>query len=103
MTSELRTLIDLVDVLGLEFDCPKCRATVLQPLHGAFDRKKLFSCPVCGEPWYLTERSTDAPDIVARFISTFKSLSDHKDIFAKIRLCIAKKLPSSVSDTSKAS
>jgi hypothetical protein len=103
MTSEHRTLIDLADVLGIEFQCHKCDATVLQPLHGDSSRKKLYSCPVCGEPWYLTQRSTDAPDVVAVFIDTFKSLTDHKDIFAKTRLCVSRKLPASVSDKSGAS
>lgn len=103
MTSELRTLIDLADVLGLEFECAQCGGTVLQPLHGNSHRKKLYHCPVCGAPWYPTERSTDAADVVAAFIDTFKSLAIHKDVLAKTRLCVSRKLPSSASDTSGAS
>jgi hypothetical protein len=103
MTSELRTLIDLTDVLGLEFECSHCHGTVLQPLHGDSSRKKLYHCPICGDPWYPTERSTDAADTVAAFIVTFKNLAKHKDILAKMRLCISKTLPASASDKSKAS
>jgi hypothetical protein len=88
MTSELRTLVEFKDVLGIEFDCPDCHAKVLHPLGGDSPVKKIHHCPVCGRNWYLTERHTDAPDTVAAFIETFKSLANHKDIFAKLRLYI---------------
>lgn len=89
MTSELRTLIELRDVIGLEFDCPKCHAKVLQPLHTNETRQTIHQCPSCGANWYLTERKTDAPDQISSFMETLESIAAHKDLYAKIRFCVA--------------
>jgi peptide subunit release factor 1 (eRF1) len=91
MTSELRTLVELQDIRGLELECPKCHAKFLYPLHNSPSRKKVCNCPGCGAPWFVTEHSSDAPDQILKFLSDLETLSKDKDIYAKIRLSVSLK------------
>src|SRR5947209_5555980 len=89
MTRELRTLIELKDISGLEMDCHKCHAKFLYPLHGDSVRKQVHKCPSCSEPWFVDQRPSDAPDKLIRFLKDLETLSEDTDIFPTIRLCIS--------------
>ena len=98
MTTELRTLIDLKDIIGLEFGCPKCPAKVVQPFFIVKDqqRTQVLKCPSCGANWYATEHKTSAPDMLATLMQTFEAVASHSDVYASIKLC-TKGIPVSIS------
>lgn len=86
MTSEVRTLIELTDILGLEIDCQACHARFVYPLSSA--RKAIHKCPNCNENWFITERSTDAPKQLLELLEIIDALAQTKDIFPKIQLAL---------------
>lgn len=50
MTSEMRTLIELSDVSGIEMECPKCHVKTTFPI--AEPANFTVSCPYCNKPWF---------------------------------------------------
>ncbi len=92
MTSEIRAMIELNDVTGLEVSCPNCPAKIIYPLHSSTTRTVVYACPTCKAPWFVTDRKTDGPDVLQRFLNAFDALAKEKDVLGKIRLSVPQKL-----------
>jgi hypothetical protein len=56
MTVERRTLIELADITGIEFECPNCKTKVFYPL-----KKEPYrlpqNCPNCNETWLVLDQN----------------------------------------------
>jgi predicted RNA-binding Zn-ribbon protein involved in translation (DUF1610 family) len=91
MTTETRTLIELKDVLGVEFGCPTCGAKTLYPMAKSFQRLA-ESCPNCGEDWFAPRNPVHHPSTptaakqVLDGLISFKELISRSDIHAHVRL-----------------
>ena len=53
MTREIRTLIDLSDIQGIEIECqnPKCKAKVMMPITSQLPRND-YRCSQCNSDWF---------------------------------------------------
>ena len=72
MTIEKRCLIELGDVLGVEFICHSCGAKTLL---GTNDKPRtLWDCPVCKETWLLPH--TDEEKTVHSFLTLLRSVGE---------------------------
>jgi DNA-directed RNA polymerase subunit RPC12/RpoP len=91
MTSEIRNLVELKDIAGLEIDCHNCHAKFLYPLHNGTRRTSVFACPSCSEKWFVSERPSNAPTRLLDFMRDLETLSEDKDIYPSIRLSLAPK------------
>lgn len=92
MTSETRTLIELTDIAGIEFECRKCGAKVLYPLAKHHDRLADI-CPNCYEPWFLNPAnqhpsSPTTADGVKRVIVGLHNLAKSELVSAQVRLLV---------------
>ena len=90
MTTETRTLIEMKDISGIEFKCPRCGACVLYPF-GEPIARLVDKCPNCFESWFAGgAHLPSTPEPVAEEIrQLFMALQDtvkRKDIKARIRL-----------------
>ena len=88
MTTESRTLINLIDITGLEFVCQECGAKFTYPLHGTGTRKEIGHCPSCDAPWFVTQRASDGPKNVQNFMRALERLAGDKDILAQLQVSI---------------
>jgi len=92
MTSEQRTLIELSDIKGIEFECRKCKARILYPLQETCKRLS-EQCPNCGEPWFTPEgmRNPDFPtaaDEVKKIFATLHKVATSPTVLAQVRLLV---------------
>lgn len=72
MTIETRYLIELADVLGVEFQCHNCGAKTL------LDKAKvLLECPLCKSDWLLP--GTDEEKILRTFLNVIQSAKAKMD------------------------
>jgi hypothetical protein len=90
MTSEVRTLIEFTDIIGIEFECPKCAAKILYPLDKHYDRL-LSLCPNCDQTWFDTNdrihpAEPQVIDQVTNLIAHFRKLVARTDIHAHVRI-----------------
>jgi hypothetical protein len=95
MTKETRTLVELSDILGVEMECPKCKAKLLIPMDAHMLR---FGpqCFQCGADWFGASMDatgglvSTAVEQIKRLISNINQLAskDRSDIHAPIRLHI---------------
>jgi hypothetical protein len=92
MTSETRTMVELKDVLGVEFECPKCHFKVLYPAASSFERLAT-KCPHCYEPWFLIPEGPQGEetldDVVKQWLTVMRNLPTRKDMFATMRLHVS--------------
>ncbi len=95
MTSEQRTLIELTDITGIEFECPAadCKAKILYPFQAEYKRLS-EQCPNCGRPWFgaRPERYQDSPTPAAQAKQLFAALhkiANDQLLQAHVRLSIA--------------
>jgi hypothetical protein len=95
MTSEMRTLIELGDVTGVEMECPECHLAIFYPVAKLF--KIAPSCPHCNHQWFderpdrhPSEKPHPAIESLHEIASQLRTLTrkDRTDIHAKIRLRI---------------
>lgn len=54
MTSEIRTLIQISDIPGIELECPDCKAKVFYPVEKNYERIGNL-CPNCNSNWFILE------------------------------------------------
>ena len=92
MTSENRTLLELADIAGVEFECRKCGAKVLYPMEKQYDRLA-DTCPNCSEPWFADNpnRNPAEPSIserVKRTLSSLRAIGASAEIRAQVRLYV---------------
>jgi hypothetical protein len=94
MTSETRTLIELTDIAGIEFECPKCSAKVLYSLEKHYDRLA-NQCPNCNESWFDSRDAGVHPgtplvaDQVKAVFASLRTVAKHPGIRTRIRLQIS--------------
>jgi DNA-directed RNA polymerase subunit RPC12/RpoP len=55
MTSEVRTVVDIGDILGVEVECRNCKAKVSFPVEKSYERL-LSQCPNCNENLFIITR-----------------------------------------------
>lgn len=68
MTSETRTLIDISDIVAIEFECPSCHTKIVEPITVVEDenRKGLpAQCPICSQR--LFSEGVQLTDTIKRF------------------------------------
>ena len=83
MTLETACLIELSDVLGLEFECQKCKARITFDTRTA--KGVLGKCPACFEKWVGEE--TEEYSSLTHLLGYLKSLDTHlKGHNLKVRL-----------------
>lgn len=75
MSSESRTFIELSDITGVEFECPKCEAKILYPIKKHYEPLPQ-NCPSCGAAWFDENPALpfDQPRIVEIVQKTLISL-----------------------------
>ncbi len=93
MASESRTLIQLSDILGVEFECPKCQAKILYPIKTHYEPLP-ESCPCCGQLWFNENPGlpADQPrvvELVQKTLTGLHNISETPAIRARVRLNIA--------------
>lgn len=73
MTTETRCLIELSDILGVEFQChnEKCKGRF--SLGTDVRQMTLWECPLCKETWLLPE--TDEQKTILNFLNVLRSVS----------------------------
>ena len=95
MTSEIRTLIELGDVTGIEITCPQCQVKVLYPISKGF--KLAYTCSQCNKPWFdgvvdkqVGSISYPAVECIQSIASNLRILNrpDRTDIHTQILLKI---------------
>jgi Zn finger protein HypA/HybF involved in hydrogenase expression len=90
MTSEHRILIEVQDIIGIEFECPHCRARVRYDLERTVTRN-VSRCPNCNEDFYQLQTAEDSD--VKRLIGALKMGRAMPGVKAKIRLELKSILP----------
>jgi predicted nucleic acid-binding Zn-ribbon protein len=56
MTTEVRTLVDIGDISGIEVECPQCSSKVFYPVAKGSERL-LSQCPNCNENLFIINRN----------------------------------------------
>jgi hypothetical protein len=76
MTFEQRTLIDLSDIVGVEFECHACKAKVA--LSSNAERTMFWECPVCNRDWL--DQDTEEGRTIQSFVNlVLKSIARKLD------------------------
>ena len=93
MTSEQRTLIQLSDIAGVEFECKSCKARVFYPFDSA-PRRLATHCPHCGDGWFFVDPNAHPEankpyEEVRTVILQMQKLAANPTVLAQVRLCVA--------------
>lgn len=97
MTREIRTLIELRDILGVEIECPKCKAKTFAPITADFSEVAL-RCFQCRVPWFgssfdpVSGRDfAAAVQQIQKLVDSIRQLStdQRSDVHAGIRLHVS--------------
>ena len=91
MTIEHRTLIELSDITGIEFECPQCQTKVFYPL--AKEPYRLAqSCPNCNQTWLEIDTKTanvhHSGDAVLELITKLRKATESSFVKAHVRLYV---------------
>lgn len=106
MTREIRTLIDLSDIQGIEIECQKCNAKMMLPITSQLAHND-GRCPHCHAEWFGTNydaRSGQAFAAAVGQINDFMKRIAHlttkerSDIYVPIRLHVGTTLLAETSD-----
>jgi hypothetical protein len=92
MPSESRTFIQLTDILGVEFECPKCQAKILYPIKKHYEPLP-EKCPSCGQVWFdenpnLADGQPRIVELVQKTLTSLHNISETPAIQARVRLNI---------------
>lgn len=89
MTIQKRALIDLRDVVAVEYECNHCHARYTVPIE-ATDRY-IDGCPNCREPWLSTRSGTSEPpdDQLVRMLLGYLKDARSRKFGAAVRLELA--------------
>ena len=90
MTKETRTLVEITDIDGLDFECPKCGTRITYPL-ATFPREINTRCPGCPQDWFVGDikipgNPTYGPVAIAKLVEALQDLPNRADIHAHVRL-----------------
>jgi hypothetical protein len=96
MSIETRTFIELKDIAGVEFICPKCFARVYYPLDKQYDRLS-GECPNCRENFFVesgfpNQNANAIIDQVRKVMLSLQNVAKSELVKASIRLQV-KDLP----------
>lgn len=88
----MRSIIELTDITGIEFECRKCKAKILYPLQEHYKRLS-EQCPNCQENWFTPQamRNPDMPtpaDEVKRIFATLHKVASSPTLLAQVRLLV---------------
>ena len=92
MSTESRMFIQLSDILGAEFECPKCQAKILYPIKKHYDPLP-ENCPSCGQVWFNEnpDVAADQPklvELVQKTLTSLHNIAETPSIRARVRLNI---------------
>jgi predicted RNA-binding Zn-ribbon protein involved in translation (DUF1610 family) len=92
MPSESRTFIELSDISGVEFECPKCQAKILYPIKRHYEPLP-ENCPSCGQKWFdhnpaLPEGQSQVVELVQKTLISLHNITETPAIRAHVRLNI---------------
>jgi hypothetical protein len=92
MPSESRTFIELSDISGVEFECPKCQAKILYPIKRHYEPLP-ENCPSCGQKWFdnnpnLPEGQSQVVELVQKTFISLHNITETPAIRAHVRLNI---------------
>ncbi len=80
MTFEKKCLIEPADILGVHFECDKCHAAIVVPIHSGITQQaqRLASgvCQFCLTPWGFAPMSTEHK-LLCEFTSTLEQIAAH--------------------------
>lgn len=102
MTKEIRTLIELQDILGVEIECNKCRAKVMMPIGSQFPRLD-GRCSQCGNQLFGANFDVQSGGVTAAAVNQINELmsqiqhltsKQRSDVLIPIRLHIMNALVS---------
>jgi DNA-directed RNA polymerase subunit RPC12/RpoP len=81
MTTQTKKFIELLDLLGLRFQCNECGASLFLPLNQSVNATRLRSCPHCNHPWLSvsigTAGATSIESSVSDFVDAAKRLASN--------------------------
>jgi hypothetical protein len=90
MPTESRTFIELSDISGVEFECPKCQAKILYPIKRHYEPLP-ENCPSCGQKWF--DSNPDLPagqpqvvELVQKTLISLHNITETPAIRAHVRL-----------------
>jgi hypothetical protein len=93
MTTETRVFIELSDIVGIEFECPKCATKILYSLSKSYDRLA-EKCPNCFEPWFEepNRRISDptTSELIRRTVESLRNISSTTQVKAHVRAQISR-------------
>jgi len=72
VTYETKYLIDVSDVLGVEFECKKCKTKIALAITDS--AKAVWECPICNEEWIVS--GTNEQNAIQNLLRTFKNAAD---------------------------
>ena|SRR2546423_15320284 len=88
MTIETRTLIEVTDMMAIEFECPHCHIRYSVKLESGADRN-VHDCPNCNEHWFTDNHpiSTKQSDLrlILGFMAAIREMQS-REFNAIIRL-----------------
>jgi hypothetical protein len=90
MTFEKKCFIEIGDVLAVHFECAKCHAATVVPIHGGITEQAQSlvsgSCRFCRTPWGFLP-NTPEHQLLIEFTSSLEQLAAHlKGRNLKLRL-----------------
>ena len=85
--SEQITLLELADIIGLEFECPQCQLKILFTITPTCHDRMPAACPSCGIEW-VYEKANYRTKQVVDIINSLQNLAKREDIKTKVRLRI---------------
>lgn len=75
MTTQTKKFIEPSDILSLRLECAKCHATLLLPISGEIEVKRLYVCPNCERPWVRLPSGATAELAIADCVTHIKTLT----------------------------
>jgi DNA-directed RNA polymerase subunit RPC12/RpoP len=92
MTSEIRTLVEIKDIVGIEIECRECKAKIFYPVEKNNERLHP-QCPNCNSNLFVMEfdgagqRGSVSMEQVKRFVKLIQLLANPQaDLRANVRL-----------------
>jgi hypothetical protein len=90
MPTESRTFIELSDISGVEFECPKCEAKILYPIKRHYEPLP-ENCPSCGQKWFdnnsnLPAGQPQVVELVQKTLISLHNITETPAIRAHVRL-----------------
>jgi hypothetical protein len=95
MSGSAKTLIEVSDIVAVEFECPRCRTILSRPLAATGIEPATGRLPVqcfgCGADWFAIDSTVhpnqpQVADKVREFLAQLKRLIVQHEVLANVRL-----------------